>query len=1166
MPGCIHTVLLLADRDLSLPLDRPLAAQIEVLTSLKSLQKHVEESQLPTEFDGSFSFSHTSWLSFRSRVDKLTNQCEDVISLLQSNINIMESKPLPPTAEEAQVLSSRFRDMMRSILEDSRLVQLQWEGGASLSCLRKEESSFSLTEDYREAVQSVSGLYQQVDDLLHRMVQLSNSRAEELQVIMEFRSLEQRFNQVSSWIQQAGQGGPSLSLEQLYKKQQDFKHFYSTACEYCKVGGTLLKRLERWEEVTSSELQAYQVKVRSFRVQLQDFCQRVNATRERIDQTVHLYQFYDKAYGWALEGMRHLASVSMQDCTRPDKCQAVIDSLESYHRQHPPIPDEEFQEMKELAEELRSDQDLLQWRFAWSKCDQTRQTFDKKLKAALMTRRNRLSDPAHPQYSDHAHPQHTDPAHQQLTDPAHPQYSDHTHPQHTDPAHQQLTDPAHPQYSDHTHPQYSDHAHPQNSDPAHPQNSDHAHPQHTDQANPQCNDHTYRRHSESADSQHSDLAFFGRTRRRHSDSAHGQERILRASFSGWRAFLGMWGSSPKEEEGSSTSSSSSSSPRTPRTPQPSPLTHRLSRSTSEEEASSPCSSSGRQKLLRKSQSLDYPPTPEGPRYGPRAFNEPGRRGNTGVFIKGLEVNSTEVAERPFNPRTTAPHWARDRLAPPGTTRTTRPSSAAQPHTKASKLQHIVEELLLTERDYVRSLEYILQHYVPEMERRHLPHDLRGKRAVIFGNLERILEFHRQFFLKELEACWKHPLRVSYSFLRHKDQFGLYALYSKNKPRSDALLASHGNTFFKEKQEELGDRLDLASYLLKPIQRMSKYALLLADLIKEASHAQEAELASLRAATQMVKFQLRHGNDLLAMDAIRGCDVSLEEQGQLLRQDVFTVSSGRRSCQRRLFLFEEMLLFSKAKRMEGGLDVYIYKHSIKTADLGLTESSGDSGLRFEVWFRRRTSRNQTYVLQATTPDIKQTWTSDITRILWTQATRNKEVRLKDMLCMGLGNKPFMDIQPSEAAISDRAVDYIMKGRGARTRASIAVSAFDHSAPSKRPPVRSDPSVTSDPGVSGPSSSSLLGPLNLHLYSSQSSSISSCLEENEQETSSQPSISTESSCSSSRCLSGSGSGSTGSDSGCVSSPLQEVHSSSPPPSTSSTSTTSSPQPSEALPLHS
>lgn len=75
-----------------------------------------------------------------------------------------------------------------------------------------------------------------------------------------------------------------------------------------------------------------------------------------------------------------------------------------------------------------------------------------------------------------------------------------------------------------------------------------------------------------------------------------------------------------------------------------------------------------------------------------------------------------------------------------------------------------------------------------------------------------------------------------------------------------------------KQVQLGDKMDLASYLLKPIQRMSKYALLLKDLIKECSEAQEQELGYFRAAEEMVKFQLRHGNDLLAMDAIRDCDV------------------------------------------------------------------------------------------------------------------------------------------------------------------------------------------------------------------------------------------------------------------------------------------------------
>uniref|UniRef100_A0A3B1JSF4 Pleckstrin homology domain containing, family G (with RhoGef domain) member 4 n=1 Tax=Astyanax mexicanus TaxID=7994 RepID=A0A3B1JSF4_ASTMX len=154
-------------------------------------------------------------------------------------------------------------------------------------------------------------------------------------------------------------------------------------------------------------------------------------------------------------------------------------------------------------------------------------------------------------------------------------------------------------------------------------------------------------------------------------------------------------------------------------------------------------------------------------------------------------------------------------------------------------------MVTTEREYVRSLRYIIDHYFPEMERLDLPQDLRGKRSVIFGNLEKLVDFHSQYFLKELESCCNHPLRVSHY------QFGMYALYSKNKPKSDALQMFH--------------HMDLASYLLKPIQRMSKYALLLKDLIKEVTEAQEQELSYLRAAAEMVKFQLRHGNDLLAMD-------------------------------------------------------------------------------------------------------------------------------------------------------------------------------------------------------------------------------------------------------------------------------------------------------------
>ncbi|XP_063573752.1 puratrophin-1 isoform X9 [Pongo abelii] len=345
----------------------------------------------------------------------------------------------------------------------------------------------------------------------------------------------------------------------------------------------------------------------------------------------------------------------------------------------------------------------------------------------------------------------------------------------------------------------------------------------------------------------------------------------------------------------------------------------------------------------------------------------------------------------------------------------------------NRLQLVLAEMVATEREYVRALEYTMENYFPELDRPDVPQGLRGQRAHLFGNLEKLRDFHCHFFLRELEACTRHPPRVAYAFLRHRVQFGMYALYSKNKPRSDALMSSYGHTFFKDKQQALGDHLDLASYLLKPIQRMGKYALLLQELAR-ACGGPTQELSALREAQSLVHFQLRHGNDLLAMDAIQGCDVNLKEQGQLVRQDEFVVRTGRHKSVRRIFLFEELLLFSKPRHGPTGVDTFAYKRSFKMADLGLTECCGDSNLRFEIWFRRRKARD-TFVLQASSLAIKQAWTADISRLLWRQAVHNKEVRMAEMVSMGVGNKAFRDIAPSEEAINDRTVNYVLKCRAA-----------------------------------------------------------------------------------------------------------------------------------------
>ena len=105
-------------------------------------------------------------------------------------------------------------------------------------------------------------------------------------------------------------------------------------------------------------------------------------------------------------------------------------------------------------------------------------------------------------------------------------------------------------------------------------------------------------------------------------------------------------------------------------------------------------------------------------------------------------------------------------------------------------------MIQTERDFVRSLQYIIENYIPELCREDIPQALRGQRNVIFGNIEKIYGFHHHYFLRELERCHNLPFLVGQCFLRHEQHFYLYALYNKNKPKSDALMAEYGTAFFR----------------------------------------------------------------------------------------------------------------------------------------------------------------------------------------------------------------------------------------------------------------------------------------------------------------------------------------------------------------------------------
>ena len=79
---------------------------------------------------------------------------------------------------------------------------------------------------------------------------------------------------------------------------------------------------------------------------------------------------------------------------------------------------------------------------------------------------------------------------------------------------------------------------------------------------------------------------------------------------------------------------------------------------------------------------------------------------------------------------------------------------------------IMQEMIQTESDYIRSLQLVIENYMPEMSKDSVPQPLRGKRNIIFGNIEKIYEFHSQYFQAELQQCENNPYHTGHIFMQH----------------------------------------------------------------------------------------------------------------------------------------------------------------------------------------------------------------------------------------------------------------------------------------------------------------------------------------------------------------------------------------------------------------
>uniref|UniRef100_A0A7E4V5H9 DH domain-containing protein n=1 Tax=Panagrellus redivivus TaxID=6233 RepID=A0A7E4V5H9_PANRE len=172
-----------------------------------------------------------------------------------------------------------------------------------------------------------------------------------------------------------------------------------------------------------------------------------------------------------------------------------------------------------------------------------------------------------------------------------------------------------------------------------------------------------------------------------------------------------------------------------------------------------------------------------------------------------------------------------------------------------KCKYVIDELITTEQVYVRELREVIEFYIKPFEaaenHAQFPQALRGQTDIVFGNVTDLYDFHSRSILHELMANPGSISEMCSTLINRRNRFlALYRPYCQNKPLSEALRTEHveGNKFFIDCQRRAGHLLPLSSYLLKPIQRITKYQLLLKELLRccpeDVQHHVKAALASM----------------------------------------------------------------------------------------------------------------------------------------------------------------------------------------------------------------------------------------------------------------------------------------------------------------------------------
>ncbi|XP_056620420.1 pleckstrin homology domain-containing family G member 3 isoform X2 [Triplophysa dalaica] len=308
-----------------------------------------------------------------------------------------------------------------------------------------------------------------------------------------------------------------------------------------------------------------------------------------------------------------------------------------------------------------------------------------------------------------------------------------------------------------------------------------------------------------------------------------------------------------------------------------------------------------------------------------------------------------------------------------------------PNPELTYLDRVVMEIIETERMYVRDLRSIVEDYLAHIiDTDDLP--IKPEQVCgLFGNIEDIYEFNSEL-LQSLDMCDNNPVAIARCFVLKREYFEIYTQYCTNYPNSVAALTDcmRNKTlakFFRERQATLKRTLPLGSYLLKPVQRILKYHLLLQEIAKhfdqreEGYEVVEEAIYTMTGVAWYINDMKRKHEHAVRLQEVQSLLINwkgpdLTTYGELVLEGNFRVH--RAKNERTLFLFDRMILITKRRG-----EHYVYKTGISCSTLMLIESAKDP-LCFSVTHYKHPK--QPHTVQARTVEEKKLWAHHIKRLI------------------------------------------------------------------------------------------------------------------------------------------------------------------------------------------